>query len=139
MEGQNRRRSRGGQGGGFACKSELSGLRFHRRTRASATFGGGGKTRARSLLQRFKLQTETPSSWLNCWALRSLALYLRLRGDSDCGFWHWSDESIAARRSRPSCCHFSLFKKEKVPAPVAKSDTVGTRGEVDFRFQGPSS
>src|ERR1700687_4004167 len=24
-----------------------------------------------SLLQRFKLQTETPSSWLNCWALRS--------------------------------------------------------------------
>src|SRR6478672_11725227 len=24
-----------------------------------------------SLLQRFKLQTETPSSWLNCWTLRS--------------------------------------------------------------------
>ena len=22
-----------------------------------------------SLLQRLKLQTETPSSWLNCWAL----------------------------------------------------------------------
>jgi hypothetical protein len=24
-----------------------------------------------SLLQRFKLQTDTPSSWLNCWPLRS--------------------------------------------------------------------